>query len=90
MKKWKKKSLFILPHSAFVFTATPFKLGATLNQTLPVSQQKNKFDLQASLARPMTWKPHTGKLKPLKQENLYTKNVGAYRIDPKNVKVQSK
>ena len=76
----------------FVFVETPFKLGASLNQTLPVSQQKQKFDLKASLARPMTWKPHTGKVKPFQQGNLYSQKAGAFRVDPKNVniKVQSK
>ena len=76
----------------FVFIETPFKLGTSLNQTLPIRQQKQKFDLKASLARPMTWKPHTGKVTPFQQGNLYSQKAGAYRVDPKNIniKVQNK
>ena len=76
----------------FFFVDSPFKLGTSLNQTLPISQQKQKFDLKASLARPMTWKPHTGKVKPFQQGNLCSQNAGAYRVDPKNIniKVQNK
>ncbi|XP_064637167.1 nucleolar and spindle-associated protein 1-like [Lineus longissimus] len=40
---------------------TPFK-GS--NTTIAASPKKPVFDLKASLAKPISWKPHTGKLKP--------------------------
>ncbi|XP_014783753.1 nucleolar and spindle-associated protein 1 isoform X2 [Octopus bimaculoides] len=43
---------------------TPFNF--TANKNTPSSgAKKPKFDLQASLAKPITWKQHKGKLKPL-------------------------
>ncbi|RUS76111.1 hypothetical protein EGW08_016142 [Elysia chlorotica] len=48
--------------------ATPFKFtGGTTDSKLASTSasQKSAFDLKASLARPLSWKPHTGKLQPL-------------------------
>nr|XP_022333096.1 nucleolar and spindle-associated protein 1-like isoform X1 [Crassostrea virginica] len=53
---------------------TPFKFNASLNNTLngSMSAKKPTFDLQASLARPITWKTHKGKLKPLNSNGYQT------------------
>ncbi|MEE6491953.1 hypothetical protein FKM82_016437 [Ascaphus truei] len=42
---------------------TPFKFTAE-NPETPNTNKKSKFNLQASLARPLGYQPHTGKLKP--------------------------
>lgn len=52
---------------------TPFKFNASLNNTLNGSMSaKKSFDLQASLARPITWKAHKGKLKPLNSQTAFS------------------
>ncbi|KAK3591563.1 hypothetical protein CHS0354_041608 [Potamilus streckersoni] len=45
-------------------TTTPFKFTGNISLNTTQSAKKT-FDLKASLARPLTWKPHSGKLKPM-------------------------
>ncbi|CAG13254.1 unnamed protein product, partial [Tetraodon nigroviridis] len=51
-----------------VFSATktpgPFVFTGNASCVSTPGTQKPKFDLKASLSRPLTYKPHTGKLKP--------------------------
>lgn len=62
----------------------------------PTPTPKKKFDLQASLAKPLPYKPHTGKLKPLstyKEEcrpTLTEAKLKSHRVDIKSTKVTSR
>uniref|UniRef100_A0A3Q4B344 Nucleolar and spindle associated protein 1 n=1 Tax=Mola mola TaxID=94237 RepID=A0A3Q4B344_MOLML len=67
----------------FVFT------GNTSTSTTPGTQKKTKFDLKASLSRPLTYKPHTGKLKPfgdVKENTAADKSLNAVSSHQKNYK----
>ncbi|XP_068752210.1 nucleolar and spindle-associated protein 1-like [Montipora capricornis] len=47
-------------------TVTPFRFSPAVNvPTAPTPTPRKKFDLKASLAKPLPYKPHTGKLKPI-------------------------
>ena len=52
-------------HDAFCSpcAATPFHFTGNLTVSDARSTSKAVFDLKASLARPITWKPHAGKLR---------------------------
>ncbi|XP_043998187.1 nucleolar and spindle-associated protein 1 isoform X1 [Gambusia affinis] len=52
------KSIYRNTAGPFIFTGNMSALGT------PGTQKKPAFDLKASLSRPLTYKPHKGKLKP--------------------------
>lgn len=60
---------------------TPFKFTGALNVTVNRTQSvQKKFDLQASLAKPLTWKPHRGKLKAFHEKSPYKKTTMGQNI----------
>lgn len=58
---------FLFLNFNYLSSVTPFKFTGSLNTTMPdgKSSKKPSFDLKASLARPVTWRAHKGKLKPV-------------------------
>lgn len=72
----------------FVFT------GNTSTSTTPGTNKKPSFDLKASLSRPLTYKPHKGKLKPfedVKENTAMNKSVSnPHQEAYKQHKVQSR
>lgn len=76
----------------FVFT------GNTSTTTTPGTQKKNVFDLKASLARPLNYKPHTGKLMPFRETkenpaanksmtmNSHQKNYKQHQVQTREVR----
>lgn len=75
---------------------TPFRFLPANIPATPTPTPKKKFDLQASLAKPLPYKPHTGKLKPIssfKEECKPTVSgakLKSHKVDVKNVKVVSR
>lgn len=61
---------------------TPFntsQMDSTVTST-------KKFDLQASLAKPISWKPHLGKLKTFGDSGA----LSSHRVDVKAVKTKTR
>ncbi|XP_060068427.1 nucleolar and spindle-associated protein 1-like [Ylistrum balloti] len=83
----KVKTPGTLPKDTRKSFVTPFKFSAS-NTTLNDSKSTaKKFDLKASLARPITWKTHKGTLKPLETASLYSTAKGEPKVNVKTPKV---
>ncbi|KAL9958163.1 hypothetical protein ACROYT_G035139 [Oculina patagonica] len=75
---------------------TPFRFLPANVPSTPTPTPRKKFDLQASLAKPLSYKPHTGKLKPVssyKEEcrpTVSEAKLKSRKVDVKNAKVTSR
>ncbi|XP_050406105.1 nucleolar and spindle-associated protein 1 [Patella vulgata] len=58
--------------------ATPYNFSGVLNTSaiMNSSMKKPSFDLRASLSKPLSWKPHKGKLKPMDLNTSSYKHIG--------------
>lgn len=76
--------------------ATPFRFLPANAPDVTTPTPRKKFDLQASLAKPLTYKPHTGKLKPISsykeqcRPTISQTKVKNHKVDVKSVKVTSR
>ncbi|XP_059173300.1 nucleolar and spindle-associated protein 1-like isoform X2 [Physella acuta] len=70
--------------SALPTATTPFQFTgkSTMNTTTTISQ-KPTFDLKASLAKPLSWKPHTGKLQSMDTNKPVARVKPSVRQAPK-------
>ncbi|XP_023807447.1 nucleolar and spindle-associated protein 1 isoform X2 [Oryzias latipes] len=80
--------------STFSAQKTPRTFVFNGNTSLtPGTQKKATFDLKASLARPLTYKPHAGKLKPfaeVKENAAANKSLNSHQESYKQHKVQTR
>ncbi|EDO43653.1 predicted protein [Nematostella vectensis] len=83
-------------HARKSLAETPFRFTGNISTTQTSATKAKKFDLKASLAKPLSYTPHTGKLKTppfVKKGAVVVKRkqtVANKREDIKNVKVTSR
>uniref|UniRef100_A0A3P9INU2 Nucleolar and spindle associated protein 1 n=1 Tax=Oryzias latipes TaxID=8090 RepID=A0A3P9INU2_ORYLA len=79
-------------HAVFALLQGTFVFNGNTSLT-PGTQKKATFDLKASLARPLTYKPHAGKLKPfaeVKENAAANKSLNSHQESYKQHKVQTR